>query len=276
MKVVRKKKSGASSTSFEDRALPNCHEFALSLVSPIRPLKIDVDRIHVEELLAHASECERYLMDEQTLALISICGLGTPFSSLIFIRNGQVFKSRETTSRILNRFEKQMGFSRELVSSTYQHYLGKRYRSPYGIGQLLFFPKSSTSHKRHQHWFAYHHLLQYDYSNDQLMLYYPNQLTLTYQGNKRGARPYFSYLDEVMQLKSNLSVLMKTWLAVTTDARPQPYDLSFQRHSRDEDPVVDGFEGLFSTLSEKFRREALRSVAQDLDWELEDLEQSQE
>lgn len=270
MNVVRKKKKlGLSDKSFEYLRLEESQ-------SSVCPLNIDIDQLDVEALLARSSECERYLMDRQTLALISIHGLGSQFSSLIFVASGQIFKSKETTSTILSRFEKQMGLPRQIVSTTYQHYLGRHYRSPYGIGQLLFFPKSSTSHRRHHHWFAYHHLLQYDYSHNQLLLHYPHQLTVTYEGNKRGATPYFTYLKNIMALKSMLAELMKTWLAMTIETSPHSLGRTFRQPANDEESVVDGIEELFSTLSEKIRHEALKSVADDLGWELEDLEKMQE
>lgn len=270
MNVVRKKKKSESSAQLSG------HSRVEASQSSVCPLKIDIDQLDVEALLAMSSECESYLMDRQTLALVSIHGQGSPFSSLIFIASGQIFKSKETTSTILSRFEKHMGLPRQIVSTTYQHYLGRHYRSPYGIGQLLFFPKPSISHRRHHHWFAYHHLLQYDYSRDQLLLHYPHQLTVTYEGNKRGGKPYFSYLKNIMALKSKLAVLMKTWLAMTIDTGPYSLGRTFRQAASDEDTVVDGIEELFSTLSEKIRHEALKSVAEDLGWELEDLEKMQE
>lgn len=92
----------------------------------------------------------------------------TPYNSMIFQNSGLVFKSEETTTKIINRFFR-INTSYDVISILGKM-IGIKKKVPYVLGNIQFGPEKGPS-KDHVSWIGLHHIRNMETVGDQTFIH---------------------------------------------------------------------------------------------------------
>lgn len=124
-----------------------------------RTLEINAETL--TRSLGEAIEQSRLLVSSLSFYIYDLSyDRDTEYNTLVFQLSGEILKSKETTSQIMNRY-----FDYRRVDYTFIKQFGKtlgiNQRCPYVVGETMFVPDKGTA-KNHSSWIAFHHVLYYE------------------------------------------------------------------------------------------------------------------
>jgi competence transcription factor ComK len=147
------------------------------------------------------------LVDEETFFICDLSSYSTTaFNSLLFQIDGSIFKSTESTTKIMKRF-----FKTHISYETIQ-YLGKiigiRQKCPYVLGSMQFSPDKGPT-KQHANWFGMHHVTHAEASDKVTQLNIVNHHELSVEISHK---TIITILEHTLLLYQTQQKLSKEWL----------------------------------------------------------------
>jgi hypothetical protein len=131
-----------------------------------------------------AEEIKHPLLNAHTFYLHDLSDYQhTPYNSLIFEVGGNCFKTKATTSQVINHFATYNEKPYELIQAVGQ-LIGVTQKCPYIVGDLFFAPDRGTS-KNEANWLGLHHVLDTKSQGENTHFLFSNNHELTLPLNKK-------------------------------------------------------------------------------------------
>ncbi|MER2064285.1 MAG: hypothetical protein ABS873_06505, partial [Alkalibacterium sp.] len=124
-----------------------------------RMLEINADSL--TRSLGEAIEQNQLLVSTHSFYIYDLSSdKDTEYNTLVFQLTGEILKSKETTTQIMNRYfdYRRVDY---LFIKQFGKTLGISQLCPYVVGETMFVPDKGTA-KNHSSWIAFHHLLYYE------------------------------------------------------------------------------------------------------------------
>ncbi|WP_225743780.1 competence protein ComK [Marinilactibacillus sp. Marseille-P9653] len=141
----------------------------------------------------------------------------TPYNSLIFQTNGAVFKSEETTTKIIKRYFK-LNTSYDIISILGKM-IGIKKKVPYVLGNIQFGPEKGPS-KDHVNWIGLHHIYNMETVGDQTYIHIHPDHELIIEMKVGPIKNMMDNAAAMVYIQQQLAIDMQRMFGSSTDLNP--------------------------------------------------------
>lgn len=183
---------------------------------------IDAESSKIDYFVNHADESDGILIDLKTFYVMDIShSANTDFNSLVFQLNRVPYKTKESTSTIMQRYFRHTKVSYDEVRLTGKM-LGYKKKCPYVVGKMVYLPERGLSSGTSS-WIALHHVLQYEVQRDSkfTLLFFRNQhkaavpmkFSAFYRQLERSVALYNIQIKKIYELSNNFGYMITPGLS---------------------------------------------------------------
>lgn len=119
-----------------------------------------LDKKNTDDFLDVAFKATNPLIDKDTFYIGDISNHRSNYNSLIFQLDGSCIKTKENSTKIIDRFATHHHLSYERIRTIGQM-IGIKQKCPYILGNFYFAPDRGTT-KNNANWLALHHVIYYE------------------------------------------------------------------------------------------------------------------